>query len=122
MWSLEQSISGKNKKIGGIKSALSRVKKSNIAVLPNDVSNANLGTEVIVKHSTLASKSVQIFSGYEMQRDNNISDFKNIRGRHKCMVYCRLGEESCGPITTLTSAKQKKHAEFAVELCEIVAL
>ena len=37
------------------------------------------------------------------------------------MVYCRLGEESCGPITTLTSAKQKKHAEFAVELCEIVA-
>ena len=120
LWSLEQSIFGKNKKIGGIKSALSRVKKSNTAVLPNDVSNANLGTEVIVKHTTLASKSVQIFSGYEMQRDNNTSDFKNIRGRHKCMVYCRLGEESCGPITTLTSSKQKKHAEFAVELCEIV--
>ena len=39
--SLEQSIFGKNKKIGGIKSALSRVKKSNTAVLPNDVSNAN---------------------------------------------------------------------------------
>ena len=37
------------------------------------------------------------------------------------MVYCRLGEQSCGPITTLTSAKQKKRAEFAVELCEIVA-
>ena len=36
------------------------------------------------------------------------------------MVYCRLGEESGGPITTLTSAKQKKRAEFAVELCEIV--
>ena len=119
--SLEQSISGKNKKIGGIKSALSRIKKSNTAVLPNDVSNANLGTEVIVKHTTLASKSVQIFSGYEIQRDNNTSDFKNIRGRHKCMVYCRLGEESCGPITTLTSAKQKKRAEFAVDLCEIVA-
>ena len=48
-----------------------------------------------------------------MQRDNNTSDFKNIRGHHKCMVYCRLGEESCGPITTLTSAKQKKSAEFA---------
>ena len=109
--SLEQSIFGKNKKIGGIKSALSRVKKSNTAVLPNDVSNANLGTEVIVKHTTLASKSVQIFSGYEMQRDNNTSDFKNIRGRHKCMVYCRLGEESCGPITTLTSAKQKKNVQ-----------
>ena len=60
-WSLEQSIFEKNKKIGEIKSALSRVKKSNTAVLPNDVSNGNLGTEVIVKHTTLASKSVQIF-------------------------------------------------------------
>ena len=40
--------------------------RSNTAVLPNGVSNANLGTEVIVKHTTLASKSVQIFSGYEM--------------------------------------------------------
>ena len=56
-----------------------------------------------------------------MKRDHNTSDFKNIRGCHKCMVYCRLGEESCSPITMLTSAKQKKHAEFAVELCEIVA-
>ena len=90
--------------MGLSKSALSKVKKSNTAVLPNDVSNANLGTEVIVKHKTLASKSVQIFSVY----DNNTSDFKNISGRHKCMVYCRLGEESCGPITTLNSAKQTK--------------
>ena len=33
-WSLEQSIFGKNKKIDGIKSALSRVKKSNTACSP----------------------------------------------------------------------------------------
>ena len=37
------------------------------------------------------------------------------------MIYCRIGDESCGPITRLTSSKQKKRAEFAVEVCEIVA-
>ena len=34
--------------------------------------------EVIVKQTTLPSKTVQIFSGYEMQYDNT-SDFKNTK-------------------------------------------
>ena len=68
--SLEQSIFGKNKKVGGIKSALSRVKKSNTAVLPNDVSNANLGTEVIVN-----SIQFNLFHSY------NHINIHNIRAR-----------------------------------------
>ena len=117
-----RSKSGKDKAIAGYKSVLAKKAKAKSAIrTKSDVILRGFGTEIIVNVKTFAKETVKVFSGSALERSDDTSDFKNIRGRHTGMVYCRLGEVGCDSISSLTSSKQKKRAELAVELCDFVA-